>query len=357
MRAGPFGASAISLISSATKGILDRFIEGQNLDRLPEVFNTLGLSSEVQLIYRLDFKPNFHLNEDLPKKSKIEFAYSHQTLHGLKDLGIRTSAAFIDSHLKLDDREKSKLNWAIDNLRKTISNEATISISLDFTHRGAFTLNNAMSHNIDLLESINILVNYNLIHLMDMKLHKHNYGSMSLRRASSGEQCMLVIMLGIAGNISDNSLIFIDEPEISLHPKWQEDFMPLLIKTFSKYRACQFFIATHSPQMISNLRDNNCFVTSLTKNHVFPSSYFFNMSSDFQLAELFDAPGPKNEYISRLVFSLLSKIKRNKTIDQEDRTQLSKLLLISKNLAEVDPTFELIKTAEEVVKHYATHRK
>ncbi|TOE35513.1 ATP-binding protein, partial [Vibrio parahaemolyticus] len=84
---------------------------------------------------------------------------------------------------------------------------------------------------------------------------------------------------------SDNSIILIDEPEISLHPKWQENFMPLLMSVFSGYQSCQFIIASHSPQIVSNVSKTNCFVTSISKGSIYESSYFYNKSSDFQLAE------------------------------------------------------------------------
>ncbi len=43
-------------------------------------------------------------------------------------------------------------------------------------------------------------------------------------------------ILGISTEIRDNSLICIDEPELSLHPKWQEKYMKLLMNTFSDYK-------------------------------------------------------------------------------------------------------------------------
>lgn len=348
---GPYGASAISLISSATIGILDRFIKKGNYDRLRDVFNTLGFLPEVQLIFKLNF--TFNRNRMINELENSDRGY--QELKWLNDLGIEITPRSIESLLETNERDKWKIRKALDDLQEVFVYEKAISIGLDFTHGEVFSLNRNTYQNIDLLDSLNTLLNFNLIRLMDMKLHKHEYGSMSLRRASSGEQCMLVIMLGIAGNITDNSLIFIDEPEISLHPRWQEEFMSLLVKTFSKYRACQFFIATHSPQIVSKLSNKNCFVTSMTKNEIFPSSFFYNMSSDFQLAELFDAPGSKNEYITRLAFSLLSKVKRKRAVSIEDIERLDKLLLMSELIDKNDPTLDLIKSIEEVVKHYASN--
>ncbi|MBO2007151.1 ATP-binding protein [Serratia marcescens] len=62
----------------------------------------------------------------------------------------------------------------------------------------------------------------------------------SLFQTSSGQQCMILMMIGIVSSISDNSLVCIDEPEISLHPKWQLEFISILQRTFSDYRGCHF---------------------------------------------------------------------------------------------------------------------
>ena len=138
-------------------------------------------------------------------------------------------------------------------------------------------------------------------------------------------------------------------------PKWQEEFMTLLMKTFSKYKSCQFFIATHSPQIISKLNGENSFVTSLSKNELFPQSFFKNRSSDFQLAELFDAPGTRNEYISRLAFRLLSKVKKNKSVDSDDSMQLNRLIAMNKFIEKDDPIYELILSIKEVIEYYASN--
>ncbi|MWT62345.1 AAA family ATPase, partial [Escherichia coli] len=83
----------------------------------------------------------------------------------------------------------------------------------------------------------------------------------SINDASSGQQCMLLNILGIASSIEDNALILIDEPEISLHPEWQENYIQLLIDSFTHVKGCHFIIATHSPQIVAKLKNKNCFVS------------------------------------------------------------------------------------------------
>lgn len=60
--------------------------------------------------------------------------------------------------------------------------------------------------------------------------------SFSIKDASSGEQSIILSILGIASKIKDNSLICIDEPEICLHPEWQEKYIEILTQTFTNYK-------------------------------------------------------------------------------------------------------------------------
>ena len=80
-------------------------------------------------------------------------------------------------------------------------------------------------------------------------MKKNDKRKFFITEASSGELCILFNMLSIAGSIKDESIVLLDEPELSLHPEWQRDFLPLLAKVFSKYKRCHFIIATHYQDM------------------------------------------------------------------------------------------------------------
>jgi ABC-type lipoprotein export system ATPase subunit len=67
---------------------------------------------------------------------------------------------------------------------------------------------------------------------------------------SSGEQHELVLIYDLLFNTSPNSLVLIDEPEISLHVSWQQEFLSDLVQ-ISKVTSLRFVIATHSPQIIN----------------------------------------------------------------------------------------------------------
>lgn len=71
---------------------------------------------------------------------------------------------------------------------------------------------------------------------------------------SSGEQHELVLTYSLLFNTVPGSLVMIDEPEISLHVVWQQQFISDLEK-ISEVVKMQFLIATHSPQIINKWWD------------------------------------------------------------------------------------------------------
>lgn len=69
-------------------------------------------------------------------------------------------------------------------------------------------------------------------------------------KLSSGEQHELVMFYDLIFNTSDNTLILIDEPELSLHIEWQLDYVDTLLRIISIV-GFSAILATHSPQIIN----------------------------------------------------------------------------------------------------------
>jgi predicted ATP-binding protein involved in virulence len=68
---------------------------------------------------------------------------------------------------------------------------------------------------------------------------------------SSGEQHELVLFYELLFKTQDNSLILIDEPEISIHISWLNQFIEDLKKVIERGKM-DILIATHSPDIIGN---------------------------------------------------------------------------------------------------------
>ena len=75
-----------------------------------------------------------------------------------------------------------------------------------------------------------------------------------LTSLSSGEQHQLVLFYELLFDVPQGSLIMIDEPEISLHVNWQEQFLND-VQRVSDLRQFDVLIATHSPDIIGDKHD------------------------------------------------------------------------------------------------------
>jgi putative ATP-dependent endonuclease of the OLD family len=83
----------------------------------------------------------------------------------------------------------------------------------------------------------------------DMQLQKQG-STFRVGAASSGERELLVYLFAIyALNVRD-ALIVVDEPELHLHPRWQQILLTLF-ERLSNETGNQFLVATHSPVFVS----------------------------------------------------------------------------------------------------------
>ena len=71
---------------------------------------------------------------------------------------------------------------------------------------------------------------------------------------SSGEQHMVVLLYELLFKVKPNCLILVDEPELSLHVTWQQQFLKHL-KEITGITGFDVLIATHSPQIIHDRWD------------------------------------------------------------------------------------------------------
>jgi len=331
--------------STLTKGIASIFygmkVNHGILKRLGHLFSYLGFSPVMDI--------SFSLNVNLGKiKSKdyIGFYNDYVDRNRFKD------PLFIE---KLNNyKEKNNLSHLEDFIKK-------ISEHIEYTEyhylgKKFYLKINLSENGISLeseIENLLVLIELNILQVKDIRVFgKKDKNKISLFHTSSGQQCMILMMIGIASSITDGSLICIDEPEISLHPKWQLEFINLLQSTFSDYTGCHFLLATHSPQIVSGLHSKNGYILSLENDELTSSEDNTFRSADYQLAEVFDAPGYRNEYITKTTINLFAKIKRNKKIESSDIALMKKLKDFKKNISEDDPVYELIGTLEEVFNYY-----
>lgn len=312
-----------SNISNSLTALLEGLVTGrQKLNHLASIFEYLGFVPYLDIKLAIDKRQRSktsrqgehqeYLNID---PSLIDFLFSDEITHNKSRLG--------SSHIYEDLKYHSKAN-----------------IELDFGDNYLGRAHSTILNLIPLLKS-------ELIRISDVTLvNLLGKSRLRLSQASSGQQCMLTIMLGIAGAIQNGSLICIDEPEISLHPSWQSNIVSQLQRVFSDYHGCHFIIATHSPQIVAGLTSNNGYVLNLEERRLYHSHEYAKRSADFQLAEIFHAPGFNNEYLVRLTLLTLTKLSRREELSNEDRLNINRLLKSRELLSDTDPVFHLIGQVE-----------
>lgn len=129
-----------------------------------------------------------------------------------------------------------------------------------------------------------------------------------LLEACSGELCFITSIAFITAEIEDNCCIMIDEPENSLHPTWQKNYVSIILDLFYRYQP-RFVISTHSPIVVSGgeLADQKTRVFEMTggssEEH---SEANFNLEEMY--ARLFDLVTPKSHYLSERVVDLLNQL-------------------------------------------------
>lgn len=203
------------------------------------------------------------------------------------------------------------------------------------------------------MNNVLLLARSGLLRLREVVLHRREFEKpIKLHDASSGEQAVVMGLLGIGSHITDGSLICIDEPEVCLHPEWQEKYIELLFNTFRQYRGCHFLVATHSPQIVAQIPQGNCYVMSMEDGIARNANDYSQRSIDFQLAEVFNAPGFRNEYLSRIALNAFARVSKTKRFDEQSRGDLAILRRMVLEMRTNDPLLDLIAALEEMASAY-----
>ena len=77
---------------------------------------------------------------------------------------------------------------------------------------------------------------------------------LQLSELSSGEQHEIVLLYDLLFNVRPNTLVLIDEPELSLHVVWQKRFLHDLLE-IAKTADLDALVATHSPFIVGERED------------------------------------------------------------------------------------------------------
>ena len=154
--------------------------------------------------------------------------------------------------------------------------------------------------------------------------------------------------------IEEESLILIDEPEISLHPKWQIEYMSNLEKIFEGVNNCHFVLASHSHFFVSDLPPKSSSLVVMNKiDDCFESVLYPHetgaWSAENIIYNVFKLRTTRNYYFEKDLGNLLS------IMDDGDKDIERMKMYIDKlnkyTLSDEDPLRGVIHDAEEYIKN------
>lgn len=330
------------IINSLIEAIL---VDPKKADCIAMVLDYLGYSDSIEA--------RFHMSP--PVKRMEEILYSNEPEKELYEYVTNSRVNNINSEFFFDNEKNisiDKIHEALKCFERVIHTTQKPRFDVEISRHGIRVIDSTYYIDSDFL----FLIQSGFARLREVTLEKReHYKRLRISDASSGEQSVVMSFLGIASQIEDGSLVCIDEPEVCLHPEWQEKYIELLMSAFERYKSCQFLIATHSPQVISNLRTSNCYIMSMEDGEVNSAELFINKSADYQLAKVFKTPGFKNEYLSRIALNVFTKVSRRKYFDDVDLENYSNLVDSHDLIDEEDPLYGLIVALKEMFNRYGRY--
>lgn len=170
-----------------------------------------------------------------------------------------------------------------------------------------------------LFEILNIMLADGLLADITFSLVKSDDGKSQIFNVlSEGEQQAITIK-GLTELLAGkNTLFLFDEPDTYLHPGWQRMFISEIQTMIENSEDSEnyFLIATHSPNIVSGVKNESLFVLERGVIKEIPfNSYGKNVDS--LLIDFFDVEGVRNQYVENLLNEVQELVK-NKKYDSED---------------------------------------
>lgn len=140
-----------------------------------------------------------------------------------------------------------------------------------------------------------------------------------LHELSTGEQQLFVRALHLKMMGLKNSIILIDEPEISLHPNWQNHILRVY-ENIAKDGNNQLIVATHSPQIISSAPNESLRVLIKNNKSIEVKKYdkSYGVEIEEVLADIMDTSYLRTPFIGEKIKMMWNHI-NNGNINEFDR--------------------------------------
>lgn len=308
---------------------------------------------EQVLVNFLDFKK--HLNIKYSTKYKKVFLTGNVTASDLHEFFINYKARGRNSqpwgkwkYDKLIKEDPDRIDRIIKFLNHIASDER-ILMKKARSPASWFVVdlinNNIDSEGLQLIEDLDDL---DVLVMNSIEVIKSDK-TLGLSQTSAGESQIVMSLLGILANIKNNSLVLIDEPEISLHPNWQMKYIHLLKQMFQEEYGCHFIIASHSHFIVSDLEKESSSIISIkqAEGKLIAESLSepetFGWSAEQVLFDIFNVATSRNYYLNNLISEILELMANENSSNDEIKKKIRYLRSLDLNLNIEDPMTEIVE--------------
>ncbi|WP_109317525.1 AAA family ATPase [Pseudovibrio ascidiaceicola] len=278
-----------------------------NKEKLKRVFNTLGYQPH------LTYKAAYFLGNEFIFDTLLSNASSSSKLDRIRaheDKQNKTKSLMGGSYKSsvLEHEDLDHLSELLPSLILRKNNKG-------YEYRAYFDCK-FLDQDLDTkaLEALSTFLRLGFLKVSDIEINRTDGGLISLSSVSSGELTMFSNILNVASSWYQNTLFLIDEPEVSLHPEWQESYVSILDDVFEDFAPSQFIFATHSPLVLSSLPAQSSTIVSLAgkKTRSIHAEDITKKSIDQLLIEAFGTGSNNNLFVKERVVKCLSMLTDNK---------------------------------------------
>lgn len=168
----------------------------------------------------------------------------------------------------------------------------------------------------------NRLRGWDIIAGVSVYLQREDGVEIEMQHASSGQLALISSLLFLVTNVGRNPLIIIDEPENSLHPNWQREYVEKVL-TAMRYHGASMLIATHAPLVVTGALADAPDIVSVyeVKNGAARKLELESKNSPSSIEEIlwrvFDVVTPANHFVSEQIIAAISLFEKRQ-IEKEE---------------------------------------
>ncbi|NLS55671.1 AAA family ATPase [Hafnia alvei] len=289
---------------------------------------TLSTKNEGKISRVFSVLKHILYEEKIGIKVKFRGKFKDAIRYSLDKNG-RTYPVYFDSSTQ---NIPDELMMAVDKAMNKLTNGLSVLEWLE-NNGNVFYEGNFDSY-LTLLRFEGVLKKANIISGIDIFLSKNGV-SFPLSQASSGELSFIALLVHVAFCANDSSYIFIDEPENSLHPRWQNEYFDLLRGAIG-YNKCRVVVATHSPLIISSISESTFVEIYKRKSSGFERVSSYDDNAEELYIDYFDTLTPKNRALSNRCVDIIDAFTDGRIDYADARTRLSVFKLMAKDAAQQD---------------------